>query len=150
MAASYNLLGDSTASLTGKTRFGVWLPSAASLQFDYNFGNNIFANMTYIQGIRLGSIAVRRPALISVTPRYETRYFEVNLPLSLYDYRDPQIGLAVRIFNLVIGTEKLGTIMHLTNVNGMDFYFSLGFNLDPKPKEKPCDSYANYKRYQTK
>ena len=149
-AASYNFLGDSSSSLSSKTRFGVWLPTAASVQFDYNFWNNLFVNATMVQGIRLGQITVRRPTLLAVTPRYETRYFEVNLPLSFYDFRDPQIGLAIRIFNLVIGTEKLGTFVNLTDVNGMDVYFSLGFDLDPKGKAKGCDSYEDYKRYRTK
>jgi hypothetical protein len=149
-SASYHFLGDSMASLTNQTKFGVWLPTAASLQVDYNAGNNVFINATFVQGIRLGQISVRRPTLLSVTPRYETRYFEVNLPFSFYDFRDPQIGLAIRIFNLVIGTEKLGTFVNLTDVNGMDVYFSLGFDLNPKGKAKVCDSYENYKKFQTK
>ena len=151
-SASFNLLGDSTASLTSKQKITIWLPTALSAQFDYNFGNNVFVNATFLQGIRLGTVGVRRSALISVTPRYEVRYFEVNMPVSFYDYRDPQIGLAIRIFNLVIGTEKLGTFLHVTDVNGMDLYFALGFNLSPKTRSHSsgCDSYENYKRYQTK
>ena len=151
-SASYHLLGDSMASLTNRTKFSVWLPTAASFQFDYNFGNNLLINATIVQGIRLGQVAVRRPTLLSVTPRYETRYFEVNLPFSFYDFRDPQIGLAIRIFSLVIGTEKLGTFMNLTDVNGMDVYFSLGFNIDPREKSGSgkCDSYEDYKRYRKK
>lgn len=149
-AASYNLLGDSAASLTDQTKLTIWLPTALSGQFDYNFGNNLFVNATFIQGLPLGKAAISRPGLIAITPRYETRYFEVNLPISLYNYQDPQLGLAIRIFNLVVGTEKLGTFINLTDVNGMDVYFSLGFNLDPKPKSKGqgCDTYENYKRYQ--
>jgi hypothetical protein len=150
-SASYHLLGDSMASQTSQTRFGVWLPTAASLQFDYNFGNNLFVNATFVQGVRLGQISVRRPTLISVTPRYETRYWEVNLPVSFYDFRDPQLGLAIRIFSLVVGTEKLGTFLNLTDVNGMDVYFSLGFNIDPgKSKPGKCDAFEDYKRYRTK
>ena len=101
---------------------------------------------------------MRRPALIAITPRYETRLFEINLPVSLYDFRDPAIGLAVRIYSLVIGTEKLGTFLNLTDVRGMDVYFSLGININPKKKEWQskksksvnCDSYGDYKRYQIK
>jgi hypothetical protein len=145
---SYHLLGDSSASLTTATRIGIWLPTAASVQFDYNFGSNLFVNATMVQGVRLGEISVRRPTLIAVTPRYETRFWEVNLPISFYDFRDPQLGLSIRLFGLVVGTEKLGTFLNLTDVNGMDVYFSLGFNLDPKGKAKACDSYENYKRYQ--
>jgi hypothetical protein len=151
-SASYNLLGDSAASLTTQTKISIWLPTALSAQFDYNFGNNLFVSATFVQGIRIGNAGIRRPALIALTPRYETRYFEVNLPFSFYDYHDPQIGLAIRIFNLVIGTEKLGTFVNLTDVNGMDFYFSIGFNLSPKTSSHSsgCDTYENYKRYQTK
>jgi hypothetical protein len=83
--------------------------------------------------------------------------WEVNLPLSLVDFRDPQIGLAFRIYSLTIGTEKLGTFFNLTDVRGLDLYFALGFNLSPgskdwkykRPKSGPCDSYENYERYRT-
>ena len=151
-SASYNLLGDSSSSLSSKTKISIWLPTAASLQFDYNFGNNFLINATIVQGVRLGQISVRRPTLFSLTPRYETRYWEVNLPLSFFDFRDPQIGLAIRVFSLVVGTEKLGTFLNLTDVNGMDVYFSLGFNIVPKEKSNPgkCDSYEDYKRYRVK
>jgi hypothetical protein len=151
-SASYHLLGDSMASLTSQTSYSIWLPTAASLQFDYNFGNNLFVNATFVQGVRLGQPSIRRPFLVAVTPRYETRNLEVNLPVSFYDFRDPQIGLAIRIFNLVVGTEKLGTFLNLTDVNGMDIYFSLGFNIVPKEKSSSgkCDSYEDYKRYQTR
>ena len=151
-SASYHLLGDSMTSQTNQTRFSIWLPTAASFQFDYNFGNNLFVNATFVQGVRLGQISVRRPTLISLTPRYETRYWEVNLPVSFYDFRDPQLGLAIRIFSLVVGTEKLGTFLNLTDVNGMDVYFSLGFNIVPKEKSRSgkCDSYEDYKRFMVK
>jgi len=154
-SASYHLLGDSLASLTGRTGFSVWLPAAVSLQGDYNFGNHLFANATFVQGIPVGTPRVRRATLLAVTPRYETRIWEVNFPLSLLDFRSPQIGLAFRIYSLTIGTEKLGTFLNVTDVQGLDFYFALGFNLSPGKKDwkskgnrsGPCDSYENYDRY---
>jgi hypothetical protein len=149
-SASYNLLGDSTASLTPANSLKIWLPSALSVQIDYNFGRNLFLNATFMNGIRFAQPSVKRSAILSLTPRYETKYFEVNIPFSLYEYREVQMGLSVRIFNLVIGTEKLGTFLHLTDVSGMDIYFALGFDLNIKGKEKPCDSYENYKRFQSK
>jgi len=157
-SASYNLLGDSAASLTSKTSFSIWLPSAISLQVDYNFGYDIFVNSTFVQGFRLGTPGLRRATLLSVTPRYEKPLWEVNLPVSLVDFRDPQIGLAFRIYGLTIGTEKLGTFFNLTDVRGIDLYFALGFNLSPgggdwkykRSKSGPCDSYENYDRYRVR
>jgi hypothetical protein len=162
-SASYNFLGDSLASLSGQTSFRMWLPTALSAQFDYNFGNGIYASATYVQGIRLGKPGVRRETLIAVAPRYETPLWEVNLPISLVDFRNPAIGLSLRIYSLVIGTEKLGTFMHLTNVKGMDLYFSLSINLTPKREKvtggvtkgrysggrgRGCESIREYKRFQ--
>ena len=151
-SASYHLLGDSASGLTTRSKINIWLPAAISGQFDYNFGNNFFVDATIVQGLNVANVEVRRPSLVAITPRYETKYFEVNMPFSFYDYRDPQMGLAIRIFNLVIGTEKLGTFLNLTDVNGMDVYFAIGFNLAPSEKSSSghCDSYENYQRYQKK
>jgi hypothetical protein len=157
-SSSYHLLGDSIASLTDKKTFDVFLPTGISLQGDYYFGRNLFLNATYVQGIPLGQASVRRSSLIALTPRYETPIFEINLPVSLLDFRDPAIGLALRIYSLIIGTEKLGTFLNLTDRRGMDLYFSLGINLNPKNKDwrykksksVKCDSYEDYKRYQVR
>lgn len=160
-SASYNMLGDSLASLADQSSFRMWLPTALSAQFDYNFGNGLYANATYVQGIRMGMPGVRRETLLALTPRYETPEWEVNLPISLVDFKHPAIGLAVRIYSLVIGTEKLGTFMHLSDVRGIDLYFSLGINLDSKKdngtsskgryskgRTRGCESIREYKRYQ--
>jgi hypothetical protein len=157
-ASSYHLLGDSLASLTEKQKFDIYLPTAISFQGDYYLGKNIYLNATYVQGIKIGQPSVRRPSLIALTPRYETRIFGVNLPISLYDFRDPAIGLAVRIYSLILGTEKLGTFLNITDVRGIDFYFSLGININPKKtnwqykksKTVTCESYEDYHRYQVK
>jgi hypothetical protein len=154
-SASYSLLGDSSASLTSATSFRIYLPAALSIQADYNFGYNLFANLTFIQGIRLGTPSVRRATLLAVTPRYETRWYAVHLPLSLVDFRYPQIGLAVRLAGLTVGTEKLGTFLKLTDVKGLDLYFALTFNINQPGKTGksrggrsiPCDTYENYDRY---
>jgi hypothetical protein len=154
--ASYHLLGDSLASLTNQTYFRMWLPAALSVQFDYNIGSGFYANATYVQGIRLGTPAVRRETLLAVTPRYETPIWEVNLPLSIVDWKYPAIGLAFRVYNLVIGTEKLGTFFNLTDVRGVDLYFSLAINFNAltgkgngsKSRSKGCESIQEYKRYQ--
>jgi hypothetical protein len=162
-SASYNLLGDSLASLSPAGSFRIWLPAAVSTQFDYNFGNNIFLNATYVQGIRIGSPGVSRESLVALTPRYETPVWAVNLPFSLVDCRNPAIGLAFRIYGIVVGTEKLGTFLNLTDVREMDLYFSIGFNLNPqrenlsggvvknkhpRGRTRGCESIMEYKRYQ--
>jgi hypothetical protein len=69
-----------------------------------------------------------RPAQLSVTPRYETQYFEVNLPVSLYDFRYPRMGVAARIWFLTLGTDNLLGFLNLTDFTGFDLYVSVKFN----------------------
>lgn len=87
-------------AVTSGTKYGTALPSAVSVQFDYNFGKNFYANATWVQGFKLskGTTGIRR-SLIAITPRYEIKWFEAALPLSLYDYRYPQLGLAFRFYS---------------------------------------------------
>lgn len=106
--------------------FTTWLPSYASLQFDYNFGKNMFANLTVIQGFRIQApFGVHRRSTIAITPRYEMKRWEVSLPVALHDYRKFQVGLMFRINNLIIGSDHLIPLIFRTNMNAADIYFHL-------------------------
>ena len=110
--------------------FTMMLPWAASVQFDYNIGYNIYVNGTWVQRIpHFGMIGIDRANSISITPRYDTRWFGVALPIVFYNYLWPSAGIAFRIDNcLVIGSDKLGFILG-QSLSGEDIYFSLKFNI---------------------
>jgi hypothetical protein len=138
---SYKFYGDNKSSYAGNS-FYMWLPSALSIQFDYHYYKHWYVNASLIYGFDLSPASVSRPSEIAITPRYETRGFEANLPLSLYDWREARIGLTLRIYYLTIGTEKLGQFFGLSNFSGMDLYFALHFFIDkgdcPNTKQKGC------------
>lgn len=109
-----------------KNHYNSWLPVAGSVQFDYNLGKNFYINSTLVQGIRFpGMLTSMRPNLISVTPRYERKRFEVAMPVSLVHFQYPQFGLMLRLNNLVIGTDRLSTYLFNWDVYGADIYFTL-------------------------
>ena len=126
---SYKFYGDNTASYRGNS-FYMWLPAALSIQFDYHYSKYWYMNASLVYGFDLGPASVSRPAQISITPRFETRNFEASLPLSLYNWEKPRIGLALRYYYVTIGTEKLGQFFNFSNFSGMDLYFSLHLYLD--------------------
>lgn len=106
----------------------VRLPSYASLQVDYNAWNNKFyLNLTWVQRLPQSSKAwgISRGNSLALTPRYESRLFEAALPLSLYEYAYPQVGLMLRFWFLSLGTDKLGSLLFDSDVYGSDFYFAL-------------------------
>jgi hypothetical protein len=126
---SYQFYGDNNAAYRGSS-FYMWLPSALSVQFDYHYQRNWYVNFTLIYGFDIGPASVSRPAQLAITPRYETRGFEASLPVSLYNWQKPRIGLALRYYYITLGTEKLGQFFHFSNFTGLDFYLSIHYFID--------------------
>lgn len=119
--------GDPAASYQGNS-VTIGLPTALSVQFDYHHYKNLYLGVFWIQPIRTNKHSLRRPAQLAVAPRYETKWLEVSLPLTLYEYRYPRVGFSARFGFLTVGTERLGTWLGLADLNGVDIYASIKFN----------------------
>ncbi len=123
-ALSDKFCGSPTCALTAE-KFKVALPTAISVQFDYHYKRSIYINATWVQPVRIGNAYIYRPAVLAVTPRFETNAFEFMVPISLYDYRTPRVGVAARFYNFTVGTDKILGFFNLTDFTGLDFYFSI-------------------------
>lgn len=119
--------GTPDASYRGDA-MSIWLPMAFSVQFDYHYVRNWYVNATFIHPVIINKSTVHRPTQIAVTPRFETPEFEAALPVSLYDWKYPRIGLALRYHILTVGTDRLGTFFGFTDLTGADIYFSVKIN----------------------
>jgi len=121
--------GDSTASYSGN-KFRIRLPTKISLQFDYKINENFFVAALWTQPIQINLHSLYSAPLLSVIPRFEKSYIGVSLPVSLYNYRQPVIGLAVRFYSLTVGTEMLNSWFGFSDLTGVDIYFSLKISLE--------------------
>lgn len=126
---SNTLLGDPNASLISNT-MKIGLPTALSVQADFNLENNLYVGAMWIHPLRINNNALRRPAQLAVVPRFETKHFEMSLPLSLFEYRYPRVGIAARFDFLTIGTERLGTYLGMADMNGLDIYASIKIGIN--------------------
>ncbi len=135
---STGFYGDPDASLIGN-ELTVGLPAAVSLQFDYHLKQRVYLGGMWMHPLRFNARTLWRPAQLAFVPRYEHRMLGVSVPVSLFNYRDPRIGIAVRFFSLTMGTDRLGSLLGLSNFNGMDFYFSIRFNIN----KGACSSYRH-------
>jgi hypothetical protein len=124
---SRRFYGDTHELLKGN-RIKIGLPTAISLQVDVHYIGNWYLNGTLIYPIRLNSASLVRPSEVALTPRYETDYFEVDIPVSLYDFYKPRIGISARLGIFTVGTDKLGGFFHLNDFTGLDFYFAVKLN----------------------
>jgi hypothetical protein len=115
---------------TAGESFRMYLPTAASIQADYNLGNNFYTYFLWVQDLPLAKTRVSRPSYLGFIPRYETRWFSISLPLTLHEYRLPRAGVAFRLGFLTIGAEQAGGILNINDMDGMDVYFSIQWGFE--------------------
>ena len=120
------------------------LPLAFSLQFDYNFGRGLFINSTLVYGAPLKhSFGGERLSLLAITPRFESNNFGFSAPISINSIGKGGIGLAVRIWNLTIGTDNINSYLINTDVYQLDIYAHIKV---PIFKSPPCRT-PKFKKY---
>ncbi len=125
---SSHFAGDSVAKSLNDN-YKSMLPMALSIQYDYQIVSEYYINCTLVQRIpHFNNPGIDRVNSFSITPRLDNPYFGVALPIILYEYMYPRIGLSFRLFNkFVIGTDKIGSFVN-NRLSGMDLYFSIKLN----------------------
>ncbi|MDP4292105.1 MAG: DUF5723 family protein [Bacteroidota bacterium] len=111
-----------------KKKFSIVTPTALTFQYDKRITPNIYITTAAVIGIPISKNAVQRPSQFAVIPRYESDIFEVSLPVSLYEFTKPRVGLSGRIFFLTLGTDRLLSLSGVHDYYGYDFYASIRLN----------------------
>ena len=109
-------------------RFSMYLPATLGIQVDYHYLKNWYFSGAVRLPINYAKSQVRAPANIMVAPRLETMIFEIGMPVSLYDWKQPTIGAYMRFYNFTLGTDNLGGFLNMTNHYGFNVYFSFKIN----------------------
>lgn len=127
------------------------LPTFATIQFDYNlWASKIYVNATWIQGIPVPDkrFGIRHANSLSVTPRFESFFFDFAIPLSLYEYKYPQMGVSMRLGPITIGSDKLLSWFKTQDLYGADIYVHLKmpFRYNPKCKSRMKSSQSRKSR----
>ncbi len=121
--------------------FKMKLPGAISLQADFRLNDKFFINTTLIQSLRNKTRGVDRPSVYSITPRFETMWFEVAAPISFIDYEAKTLraGLALYLGAFWIGSDKIGSLIGLSDLYGADIYVSFKYSIpwaNPRDRDK--------------
>lgn len=138
--------GDPNTATANSDNISIGMPAALSLQVDYNYFSNWYVSSMLLLPLQIGKNQISRPGQALVSLRYETAKFEVALPVSLYDFSKPRIGLSARFYYVTIGTDKLGGFFGFDDFYGMDFYLSLKFHILKGwcGRYKPASDCSNY------
>ena len=121
------LLGQGNSSLAAGN-FGLWLPTALSVQADYAVTQNFYVNGLVVQPLPFSKLMVQRPSTFAVSPRFEHRWFSASLPLVVHNWQDFRIGTSVRLAFITLGTDNLTSIISKGNFTGSDIYVAVKVN----------------------
>jgi len=112
--------------IDSQSEFKTALPLALGFQYDFNLKNRVFLNATLIQNLEfLSTSAIKRANTLSASLRYESRWVGFSLPISLYNYSTPQIGLALRFGTFVIGSDHITPFLIESDIYAADLYFAV-------------------------
>lgn len=132
-----------------KTDFLMELPAAWSVQVDWNIYKRFYLNANVIRGFKHNNKpGVERANIISFAPRYESKWLDISMPVSFVDFHDDatRLGFAVRIGSLYFGTDKLGTLLGVSDLYGMDVYAGIKFSiLNLRERDKDNDHVSDKK-----
>ena len=86
---------------------------------------------------------MNQPSLIAVIPRWESKWLEVSLPISLQNgYRNLAVGLAGRAGPLFVGTDNLPGLLNIGNPKGLNAYFGIFVPIHRKLPDSPNACYS--------
>ncbi|WP_047247618.1 DUF5723 family protein [Maribacter thermophilus] len=117
------------------------LPSALHFNVDYNINKGFYVNLnTDISLKSTGSNIVRNANILSLTPRFESKWFSFYLPFSTYQYSGFQMGAGFRAGPLYLGSGSLITSLTKDKIQGSDVYVGLKIPVyQGSPKDKDED-----------
>jgi hypothetical protein len=117
--------------------FSSILPMAFQASADYNIKPNVYVNALWVQNlIPQSAFGMKSESMLSVTPRYEHKWYEISVPVSLMNrYGSPAIGLAGRAGPLWIGTDHLTGLLNMGNPKAFNLYFGISAGLFRRPPD---------------
>lgn len=144
---------DSTLVAIGATKeedngaFNQTLPTAISLQIDYNIWKGFYLNLTPFIGLRGGYSDSHKNKYwtnISLVPRWENKWIGVYLPNSYHMLNGWNSGFGLRLGPVTIGSAALISNLIKKNFENFDVYIGIKASIPHgKTKDKDKDKVSN-------
>lgn len=111
------------------------LPMAFQASVDYNIQPKVYVNALWVQNlIPQKAFGMKGESMLSVTPRYEHKWYEISVPISIMNrYSSPAIGLAGRAGPVWFGTDHITGLLNIGNPKSFNLYFGVSAGLFRKP-----------------
>ncbi len=135
-------------NLSGPSTYKMNLPTAMSLQIDYQVWKDVYVNFTpYIAfQFKKNDTKVHDISSLTLTPRWDHKWFGVFIPVQ-YNFLDGfRAGAAVRLGPIIVGSSNLAPLVGQKTVYGADVYAMLKVPVPyGRPKDRDKDGVSNKK-----
>ena len=118
------------------------LPTALHLNIDYSLTKRFYLNLNTDLSMRSDAKVNtnRVPTMVSLTPRFESKWFSFYMPVSLTQGAGTQWGAGLRAGPLYIGSGSVVSLLLSDNSKAADVYAGLKIPIyQGKPKDKDGD-----------
>ncbi len=126
--------------------FTMQLPTAISLQLDYNIHKDFYLNVTPFWALQFKNDKnkVHHMTRYTVTPRWDHKWFGAAIPVSMSSFYGFNYGLGLRLGPVLIGTSNIKPVVKMGNVRGGDLYFALKVPIPHRhPKDRDKDKVSD-------
>ncbi|MBA2421728.1 MAG: OmpA family protein [Chitinophagales bacterium] len=131
----FNRLGD-------ERDYTVLLPSVFSAQIDYHIARGFYLNFTPFIALNTKRDSevnrVHEITNYSLTPRFESKWIDVGIPLSINEYGSKNVGLSLRLGPVIVGTNDILPLIGKKNILGADLHAALKIPI-PYGNQKDSD-----------
>lgn len=132
---------NSNFTINGGSPEMVWAMPArmrmfGDLRFKYNLGINATFDVAFINRGHVHGYKNHFLTQLTITPRWEIKWFGVYMPIWISEYNFPQVGMSFRLGPLVVGTgDFLGHLMKREYAS-MDVHMGLRLIIPTSKKKK--------------
>ncbi len=131
-----------------KSTYTMTLPTAFSLQVDYNIWKDFYVNMTPFVALQFKNreTKIHEYSQISITPRWDHKWFGIFLPVTYHQLDGLRYGATVRLGPIILGTTNLNPLVTKKNIYGLDLHVLVKVPIPfGPPKDKDKDKVSNKK-----
>ena len=120
----YDFLDDHYTKISTGKGVKTNLPTALHADVDWNIHNKFYLNLngdiTMVSNTKLNAISIADR--VSLTPRYESRWFSFFVPVTWMEYSGMQVGSGLRVGTFFVGSGSVLTNLVSKESKAADFY----------------------------
>ncbi|WP_417940995.1 DUF5723 family protein [Flavobacterium sp. RS13.1] len=123
----YDLLNDRYTKTATSKGVKTNLPTALHADVDWNIHNKFYLNLngdiSMVSSTKLNATNIADR--VSLTPRYESRWFSFYVPVSWMEYSGTQVGTGLRVGTFFVGSGSIISNLVSKESKAADFYVGL-------------------------